>query len=189
MSRIWVTGYRSYELGVFKDNDPKVEVLKYALKIRLKEQLDQGMDWIITGGQPGIELWTVDVAQELKEEYPQLRVALFVPFEGFGKNWKEGNQGKLAKAKSQADFYAATFKGDYQGPFQLKGYQEFILEHTDGALLVYDTEFEGKSLFDDKAIKAFQQQAPYPLSRLDMDQLQDFANDYQEAINEEKWNS
>ena len=110
MSRIWVTGYRSYELGVFKDNDPKVQVIKYALKKRLIEQLEQGMDWVITGGQPGIELWTVDLVSELKVDYPNLRLAVFVPFEGFGKNWKEANQGKLNKAKTSADFYAATFK-------------------------------------------------------------------------------
>ncbi|MDD9139275.1 DUF1273 domain-containing protein [Fructobacillus sp. CRL 2054] len=188
MSRIWVTGYRSYELGVFKDNDPKVKVIKYALKQRLVEQIEQGMDWLITGGQPGIELWSAELASELKVDYPELKVAVFVPFDGFGKNWKEGNQAKLAKAKSDADFYAATYKGDYQGPFQLQGYQDFILEHSDGALLVYDKEFEGKSAYDDRAIETFQAKAPYPLSRIDMEDLQEYANDYQEAVNEARWN-
>ncbi|GAP00748.1 hypothetical protein FFRU_011540 [Fructobacillus fructosus] len=189
MSRIWVTGYRAYELGVFKDNDPKVQVIKYALKKRLIEQIEQGMDWLITGGQPGIELWAAELAVELKADYPALRLAIFVPFEGFGKNWKEANQEKLNKAKGSADFYAATFKGDYQGPFQLKGYQEFLLNHTDGALLVYDREFEGKSTYDDQAIQTFKEQVPYPLSRIDMEDLQEYANDYQEMINEEHWNS
>ncbi|MBS9334817.1 DUF1273 domain-containing protein [Fructobacillus sp. M1-13] len=188
MSRIWVTGYRSYELGVFKDKDPKVTVLKYALKKRLVEQLEQGMDWLITGGQPGVELWAADLAVELKKDYPQLHLAVFVPFEGFGKNWKEANQAKLAKAKSQADFFAATYKGDYQGPFQLQGYQDFILNHTDGALLVYDNEFEGKSAYDAQAMTRFQEKAPYPVNRLDMEALQEYANDYQEAVNEERWN-
>ena len=26
MRRLWITGYRSYELNVFKDDDPKVAV-------------------------------------------------------------------------------------------------------------------------------------------------------------------
>ena len=32
MQRLWVTGYRSYELNVFGDRDPKITVIKYALK-------------------------------------------------------------------------------------------------------------------------------------------------------------
>ncbi len=31
---LWVTGYRSYELGVFNSKDKKVEVIKYALQRR-----------------------------------------------------------------------------------------------------------------------------------------------------------
>lgn len=33
MKRAWITGYRSYELNIFKDNDPKVQVIKEVLKI------------------------------------------------------------------------------------------------------------------------------------------------------------
>ena len=32
MSRLWLTGYRSYELGVFGNEDPKLKVIQYALK-------------------------------------------------------------------------------------------------------------------------------------------------------------
>lgn len=32
--RLWVTGYRAYELNVFGSNDPKLKVLKTSLKIR-----------------------------------------------------------------------------------------------------------------------------------------------------------
>ena len=71
----------------------------------------------------------------------------------------------------------------------MKGYQEFLLNHTDGTLLVYDREFEGKSTYDDQAIQTFKEQVPYPLSRIDMEDLQEYANDYQEMINEEHWNS
>ncbi|WP_281510461.1 SLOG family protein, partial [Lactobacillus taiwanensis] len=30
MKRLWVTGYRSYELSIFSDKDPKLAVIKYA---------------------------------------------------------------------------------------------------------------------------------------------------------------
>ena len=31
MKRLWVTGYRSYELSIFSDKDPKLTVIKYTL--------------------------------------------------------------------------------------------------------------------------------------------------------------
>lgn len=30
MQRLWVTGYRSYELSVFGENDEKLKVIKYS---------------------------------------------------------------------------------------------------------------------------------------------------------------
>lgn len=42
MKRLWVTGYRSYELGVFSDKDPKLTVIKYALSNYLKSLLEEG---------------------------------------------------------------------------------------------------------------------------------------------------
>lgn len=44
MKRVWVTGYRSYELNIFKDNDPKVQVIKEVLKNYLRAQLELNDD-------------------------------------------------------------------------------------------------------------------------------------------------
>ncbi len=55
--RIWLTGYRSYELNIFKDSDPKVEVIKNTLKECLIQQMADGLDWVLAGGQLGIEQW------------------------------------------------------------------------------------------------------------------------------------
>ena len=63
MQRIWVTGYRNYELGTFGDKDPKITVIKYAIKNYLRQLLEDGqLDWVITGGQLGVEQWTVETA-------------------------------------------------------------------------------------------------------------------------------
>ena len=32
MRRLWITGYRSYELSTFRDDDPKITVIKHVLK-------------------------------------------------------------------------------------------------------------------------------------------------------------
>ncbi|MYV05072.1 DUF1273 domain-containing protein [Furfurilactobacillus milii] len=180
MSRLWVTGYRSYELGVFGSKDPKLTVLKYALRQTLTNQIENGVDWIITGGQLGVEQWTIEVANDLKADYPQLKVAMMLPFAEFGQNWNENNQAQLATLRERVDFSDSVSKQSYQSPQQLKNYQAFMLSHTDAALLVYDVEHEGKPTYDYLAIKAFNDQHPYEMTLIDFDWLQESADEYQE---------
>ena len=47
MTSILVTGYRSFELGIFKDKDPKIAVIKKAIKRAILGYCDQGLDWLI----------------------------------------------------------------------------------------------------------------------------------------------
>ena len=69
MTSLLVTGYKSFELGVFKDNDPKVTIIKKAIKRDFKRFLDEGVDWIIFTGNLGFEFWALEVAKELQEDY------------------------------------------------------------------------------------------------------------------------
>ena len=57
MRRLWLTGYRSYELNAFQDDDPKVAVVKRVLTQRLTSLLEEDNDefWVITGPQLGVE--------------------------------------------------------------------------------------------------------------------------------------
>jgi uncharacterized phage-like protein YoqJ len=182
MTRIWLTGYRSYELGTFGQNDPKITIIKYALKRRLLEHLDNGLEWVITGGQLGIEQWAIEVVAELKKDYPQLQVAMMLPFKDFGQQWSEANQAELQRLITLTDFAESISQQPYTGPKQLQNYQRFMLEHTDGALFVYDPEFSGKTQYDWQAIQQYSQQKPYPISQIDMDQLQEYATEYQESV-------
>ena len=50
MTSLLITGYKSFELGVFKDKDPKVNIIKKAIKRDLKRFLDEGVDWMILLG-------------------------------------------------------------------------------------------------------------------------------------------
>lgn len=187
MLRLWVTGYRSYEMGTFGDKDPKIVVIKYALKRVLREQIDNGLEWIITGGQLGIEQWTVEVVIELKAEFPSLKVAIMLPFQAFGSQWQANSQAKLKELLAKSDFAESVSNAPYQGPHQLQSYQKFMLTHTDGALLVYDTTFEGKTVYDYRVIQKQQAIMPYPLTLIDMDRLQEYATEYEE-IQAEKHN-
>lgn len=177
---IWVTGYRKYELGIFNDKDEKIAVIKYALKKVIVEKFEEGLEWIITGPQMGIEQWTCEVVSELKTEYPELKLAVIEPFSNFGNNWNENNQDHLFIRRELADFVAAVSKDEYKNPSQLKNYQKFMLEHTNQAILVYDEEFEGKPKYDYLAVKKYAETTDYSLTKIDMHSLQEAAENYRE---------
>ncbi len=56
MHCIWISGYRNYELNVFNNNDPKIKVIKIAIKNYLQQKLeDRCLDWVIAGPNLGVE--------------------------------------------------------------------------------------------------------------------------------------
>lgn len=177
LMRLWLSGYRSYELGIFNEQDLKVKVIKAALKERLVAKLDQGLEWVITGPNLGVEQWGLEVVLELKKAYPNLKLALLEPYADFSSRWQEAKQVKLAQLRSEVDFFGLVSKKPYQGIRQLQNYQNFCLNHSDQALFVYDELYPGKLKF---AYQASKKKANYPCELVTMDELQTFAADYQE---------
>lgn len=172
ITNLLISGYRSFELGVFKDDDPKVAVIKKCLKEEIRSYIEEGVQWFLTSGQFGVEQWAVEVINELKEEYPEIKQGLLFPFLEFGSNWNEQNQAKLMQLKKQVDFVEAVSHQPYKDPSQLKNHQAFMLEHTQGALLVYDLENEGKTKWLYQAILKKQEKGEYECRLIDFDQLQ-----------------
>lgn len=180
MERLWVTGYRSFELNTFNDKDPKITVIKYVLKNYLIEKLENAeLDWVITGANLGVEQWTAEVAMELRKEY-NLRFSVMIPYVNFAERWNENNQAKFLNIKEKADFFASTSNSPYTSPQQLRNYQNFMLQHTDRALMIYDPEHPGKPKYDYQLIKNQQKIKDYPLDLIDFYDLEDAAQEYQE---------
>lgn len=178
MHRIWVTGYHSYELNVFDSKDPKVTIIKYALKNYFKNRLDAGqLDWVITGANLGVEQWAAEVAITLRKKY-SLRVAMMTPYEQFAERWNEAHQTIFLNLKHKVDFFASTSNTPYQSPVQLRNYQSFMVRHTDRALMIYDEEHPAKPKYDYSLIKRYQEHHHYPLDLLDFYDLQDEAEEY-----------
>ncbi len=184
LSRLWVTGYRSYELGIFDNHDKKRDVINYVLRKEITAEIENGVDWIITGGQMGIEQWTIEAANSLKSEYPdEFQVSMMVPFAEFSGHWNENNQAIYNQIKSQVDFFASTSNQPYNSPQQLRNYQEFMINHTDSALLVYDLDNPGKTQYDYNVIKNYADKHPYPYRLITFDDLQSAAEEYFESLN------
>lgn len=171
MTSLLVTGYKSFELGIFKDKDPKVTIIKKAIKRDFIRYIDDGVDWLIFTGNLGFEFWAIEVAKELQKEYP-IRLATIFPFENHGQNWNEANQAKLASFK-QVDFVKSTFPA-YQSPAQFRQFNQFLIDNTDEAYLFYepDNETNMKYLYN-MMLEAHD----YSIRRLTFDDLNDIMSE------------
>ncbi|CAM3113977.1 Uncharacterized SPBc2 prophage-derived protein YoqJ [Lactobacillus bombicola] len=180
MQRLWITGYRNFELNTFNDQDPKIKIIKNVLQTRLVNLLENGqLDWVITGANLGIEQWACELAIALRKKYP-LRVSIITPYEDFAHRWNETNQTKFINLTQKVDFFASTSNQAYYDAVQLRNYQNFMLLHTDAALMVYDAEYPGKAKYDYDLIRNYQQTTNYPLELIDFYDLQDAAEEYRD---------
>lgn len=186
--RLWITGYSSYELAVFKDYDPKIKVIKNVLKNELTQRLDSSEDefWLISGPQMGVERWAIEVGNTLKKDYPQLKTSIMEPYLKVAERWNEQNQVKLATALKNVDFHAPVSNQPYQSPQQLRNYQQFMLDHSDSLLIIFDSDRESegeqtsKPSWDYRAARKYQEHRDYEIQTITFDDLQDAATELAE---------
>lgn len=188
MRRLWVTGYRAYELNVFKDDELKVEVIKDVLNKILVEKLNETTEsfWLLTGPNLGVDQWAAQVGLSLKKDYRQLKVAIMAPYEHFGQQWNDANQAKLSRLSQSVDFASAVTKGPYQSPAQLRAYTDFMVNYSDEAVIIYDPDQQGKPQWDYAAMKRAGEQANYPVRVVDFDELQTAADEWEERRREQE---
>lgn len=188
MRRLWLTGYRSYELNAFQDDDPKAAVVKRVLTQRLTSLLEEDDDefWVITGPQLGVEQWGAAVTLELKKNFRQLKVAMMLPFADFGQQWNATNRDRLLNLRDRVDFAREVTTKPYESPEQLRLYQRFMLDHTDSMLMVYDPDHPGKPKYDYELAQKYGDQQDYPVDLVDFDELQEAAIEWGEEQRERK---
>ncbi|UQS83569.1 SLOG family protein [Bombilactobacillus thymidiniphilus] len=176
IKNLWVTGYRSYELNIFQKDDLKEKVIADYLEQTLIEYCERGLQWVLTGGQLGIDQWVVQVVKRPTLQVYQLQVAVILPFLNMAQKWNEKNQQVFEKTLQLADFTTNLSTTNYTSPQQFKQWQMFMLTHTAGSLLVYDPEFPGKCQHEYQAMLNYQQNHAYHLQLLTFYDLQDFAD-------------
>lgn len=113
----------------------------------------------------------------MRNFYSDLHTALIFPYTNFGNNWTPSKQEYLSNLRSNVDFYTELSSQNYQNPKQFIQFQEFMLKHTEGALLIYDLEHKGKTSYDYQAIQFYQTQKNYFLDIIDFYDLQDIASE------------
>ena len=168
MKILTVTGYKSMELGIFKEDDPKIIFIKMAIKKRLIGFIEEGLEWILVSGQMGVELWTVEVVMDLKETY-DIKVGIMPPFENQENRWPEPLKEKYQALITTVDFYKPIYQGDYKGAFQFKAKNMWFVDKSDASLLLMDDEFPGSNRFYYEAAKAVDGYPVYLITPADLD--------------------
>ena len=139
-----VLGYSAFDLGLFNEKDVRLKIIKKAIRRDLERMVEEGLKWLVFTGTLGFEHWVLEVAKEMKEAYG-FQLATIFDFETHGSNWNEANQIKLSDFK-QVDFVKYAYP-TYEHKGQLRDYQIFLLENTDGAYIFYDEDNETKMRF------------------------------------------
>lgn len=165
-----VSGYRGFDLGIFKDDDARIRIIKKAIRRDLERFCSEGLQWMVFTGNLGFEVWVLEVAKEMAKDY-DLKLASLFCFSNHGDSWSSFNQEKLVAFK-QADFVKYSFDS-YENPDQLKHYHRFLLANTDAAYFCYDEEHE-TSL---KYLYQMMLDSDYSIYQLNFDDLNDLAMD------------
>lgn len=179
LQRIIITGYRPHELGIFNDKHPGIAIIKKALENRLRILIDEGLEWVIISGQQGVETWGIEVILTLRKEFPHLKYAVITPFLEQEKNWQEQKKEKYQTLVAQADFVTSVTKKTYEAPWQFIEKDKFIIQNTDGLLLIYDEENEGSPKYMKRLAEKYMETHEYTLLMITAYDLQVVAEEMQ----------
>ena len=174
MATVLVLGYSAFDLGLFNDKDIRIGIIKTAIRRDLERLAEEGLNWLVFTGTLGFEYWVLQVAQDMKADYG-FQLATIFDFETHGSNWNEANQAKLSEFK-QVDFVKYAYP-HYERKGQLRDYQQFLLENTDGCYLFYDEEKESKLGYFYQMMK---NQENYVTRRLTFEDLNELAENFPE---------
>lgn len=180
MNRVLVMGYKASELGIFSLKHPGIDIIKKAIKKQLLALLDEGLEWVIVSGQWGVELWAAEAVLELQEEYPELQLAVITPFIEQDEKWNEPKQEYYRSIVRRANYINSVTKTKYDGPWQFKEKNKFLLRNSDGMILLYDEEMEGSPKFmKEQALRLAGADGGYRIIQITAADLQSIADEEQ----------
>lgn len=177
-----ISGYKPFELGIFKKDHPSVQFIKVAFKKALLPLIEEGLEWVLISGQLGAELWAAEVLFELQLDNPELKLAVITPFLDQQASWNENNKEWYESVLAQADFIDSVTKKGYEKPWQFRLKNQFFIEKSDALLAVYDEEKPGSPKYIVEAAKKKGEIENYHSYFI-------LFSDLQDIIEEEQWNN
>lgn len=175
-----VSGYKPFELGIFKKDDPSILFIKAAIKRSIMSMVEEGLEWVLISGQLGVELWAAEVVFELQLEFPELKLAVITPFLNQEATWNETNKEWYESILMKADFVDSVTKRGYEKPWQFRLKNQFFLDKSDGLVLLYDQEKEGSPKYLSELAAQYQRNHDYLIQFITF-------YDLQMIVEEEQW--
>jgi uncharacterized phage-like protein YoqJ len=179
IKNVLVTGYRAHELNIFGQKHPGIPYIQKAITAKLVQLAEEGLEWVISPGQYGVDLWACEAAIALKEQYPHLKIAIITAFAHPEENWKEDKKEYYGRILQGIDFYETVSRQPYSGPWQFKARDDLLFRKTDGIILVYDEETGAGSsarFYKERALK-LQQEAGYGFLSISTEDIQSLADE------------
>ena len=178
MKNLLVTGYRAHELGIYNNKHEGIPYIRQAIISRLIPLLEEGLEWVITPGQYGVDLWACEAVIELRKQYPTLKCSIITAFMNPEEKWKDDKKAYYQEVISKVDFCTSVSKEPYRGPWQFTARDDLLLRKTDGILLVYDEEMGEASpkYIKQKALKK-QAEEDYSIRSISAEEIQAIAEE------------
>ncbi len=179
MKNVLVTGYRAHELNIYGQKHPGIAYIQKAITAKLVQLAEEGLEWVISPGQYGVDLWACEAAINLRKQYPDLKIAVITAFANPEENWKEDKKEYYNRILQDIDFYETVSRQPYDGPWQFKARDDLLFRKTDGIILVYDEETgEGSSarFYKERALKK-QQEEGYGFISISTEDIQNLADE------------
>lgn len=179
-----VSGYKPHELGIFQEKHEHLPYLKIAIKKKLIQLIEAyGVEWIITSGQAGVELWAAEAAIQLKDTYPQIKIATIAPFYNQEERWNDAVKELYHYVCTSSDYHDYITKRPYDSPQQLRLKNQFMIEKSDAFLVLYDEYTEGSPTYYLKEAKKKAAVQEYPIFYLTPDDMEDVARELVDEYN------
>ncbi|MDQ0058493.1 DUF1273 domain-containing protein [Paenibacillus harenae] len=178
MKNLLVTGYRAHELQIFNQKHKGIGYIQKALTNKLIPIIEDGLEWVITPGQYGVDLWACEAVIALKQSYPQLKLSIIAAYCNPEENWKDDKKEYFQQLLKGVDYYSSVSNQPYNGVWQLTARDDLLFRKTDGILLVYDDDAaEGSPRYmKQKALKKHDADG-YAYITLTSEEIQDAANE------------
>ncbi|MNI21936.1 hypothetical protein D3C73_754780 [compost metagenome] len=180
VKRVLITGYKASELGIFSLKHPGISIIKKAIKKQLLALMDDGLEWIIVSGQWGVEIWAAEAALELKSTYPHLQLAVITPFLEQDEKWSDDKKRIYSDVLQKASYVNSVTNSKYEGPWQFKEKNKFLLRNTDGIVIVYDEDNDGSPKYIKEQASQLALKQVYPIITINAYDLQSIAEDEQQ---------
>ncbi|UUZ79084.1 DUF1273 domain-containing protein [Paenibacillus sp. P26] len=179
MKTVLVTGYKAAELGIFSLKHPGIAIIKKALKNQILALMEEGLEWVIVSGQWGVELWAAEAVLELKESGQELQLAVITPFLAQEENWSDEKKEIYNRVIQHADYVNSVTKSKYDGPWQFKQKDQFLLRNSDALILLYDEENVGSPRFIKEQALHHARTGEYPIYSITASDLQSIVEEEQ----------